>query len=211
MKPLFHPRLLPALLLLCAPAAFVSGCGGGGGGGPVAPTPARTPTASPTPSPTPVTAFIGTYSGTYNFPAMGASSALSGPFVLRVQADGTATGNLNEDQILDIITTSGTTSLSNGQVSLSGTYDGNNSGAGMIGSYLPTTLMVAGTANSVGASGTLVTSNSLDGARNGTFTTTKTSPSPTAVPTPEPTSTSPLVRKASASEHRLLPHRRSAN
>jgi len=203
MKSLFHPRLLPALLLLSVPAAFVSGCGGGGGGGPVAPT--RTPTASPTPSPTPATVFIGTYQGTYNFPAVGNSVALSGPFILRVQADGTATGNLNEDNFNQIITTSGTTSLSNGQVTLSGTYQDD-----LITPPTTSTLSATGTANSVGATGTLVESN-VNGTRNGTFTTTKKFPSPTAVPTPDPTSmTSALVPKASANEHRLLPHPRSA-
>jgi len=181
MKPLFHPRLLPALLLLCAPAAFVSGCGGGGGGGPVAPTPARTPTASPTPSPTPVTAFIGTYSGTYNFPVVGGSSAASGPFILRVQPDGTATGAFNEGDFEQGFSASGTVSLSTGQVSLSGTT------TDKAVPPVTATIKVTGTASSSGASGPLAYSDSLGANRSGNFSTTKTSSSPPVVPTPEPT------------------------
>jgi len=181
MKPLLRSRLLPALLLLSVPAAFVSGCGGGGGGGPVAPTPTRTPTASPTPSPTPATVFIGTYSGTYNFPASGAFSAASGPFILRVQPDGTATGAFNEGDFEYGFSASGTVNLSTGQISLSGTTTDKSQ------TPITATIKVTGTASSSGAFGPLAYSDTAGTTRSGDYSTMKKSTSPPAPPTPTPT------------------------
>jgi len=163
-----------------------------------------TPNPTATPIPTPAPAFVGTYIGTYNFPATGTSGTLSGPFIVRVQSDGTATGTLNEDNDAQIIITSGTLDPATGTISLSANFDADS----LTHVPLPTTLSASGTVNGSGASGDMTVSNS-DGTRYGTFSTVKTSPSPTAVPTPEPSSaSSPLVRKASATEHRLLPHHR---
>lgn len=171
-----------AVLGLLLPVAFIAGCGGGGSGPTVKPTPTPAPTPTPTPSPA-----IGTYQGTYNLSASGIFSATNGTLIIRVQTDGTAVGVLNEGA-LDVyrsdasIPTTGTVNLSTGQISLSGTFDASE----QIGSApIPTTVTVSGTANSAGASGTLVETNS-DRTQNGTFTTTKTSTSSTAVPTPTP-------------------------
>jgi len=192
MKLLFHPRFLPALLLLSAPIAFVSGCGGGGGGGPVAPT--RTPTASPTPSPTPASAFIGTYTGTYNFPASGGFSAASGPLILGVKPDGTATGEFNggDGNFESGFSASGTVSLSTGQLSLSGTTTDKSQPP------VTATVKVTGTASSSGAFGPLAYSDSGGITRSGSFATTKTSSSPPAPATPQPTAVSGGLKKANS-------------
>lgn len=103
----------------------------------------------------------------------------SGTYIIRVQADGSATGVFNEGDFDCSVASSGTVNLSTGQISMSANFDngvGDNTGA-------PASITVTGTANAAGASGQLVLTESGT-SENGTFTTTKTSTSPTAVPTP---------------------------
>lgn len=177
---------------LALPMALLAGCGGGGSGpSPSAtPTPTRTGTPVPTrtgtpvpvgtgtPAPTPTSASttqaVGTYTGTYTAP-----NTTGGTFILRVQADGTATGVFNEGVFDQMITAPGTVNLATGQITLVADFDASLDST----QPDPTHLTLSGTANATGASGQFVATNAA-GTKNGTFTTAKSSTSPTAVPQP---------------------------
>ncbi len=125
---------------------------------------------------------MGTYTGTYTFPSAG-----DGPFIMRVQSDGTATGVLNEGNFDQMITAAGTVNLATGQVSLTANFDNSATNEPS-----PATITITGTASASGATGPLVL-NESGSTETGSFATTKTSPSPTAVPTP-----APLVKRKSS-------------
>ena len=181
-------RISLSVAAFLVPVALVTGCGGGGGGGVSNPTP--TPTATSVPL-----ALVGTYNGTWTFPGSTPSLSDSGPFVLRINANGSASGVFNENNPDRIVTTSGTVNTSTGAISLSGTF---NTGIGDSTGYTAT-VTVTGTASSSSASGPLrLTYTNGQPPENGSFTSNKTSNDPTP-PTPTPTPNPSALKKQSSS------------